>query len=68
MIAFTGGNEMTAAAGILVIDAGNSGALDGPAYFNRPGPRVVRGAEVLVQVFHEVCAGAPVERGAAHRA
>jgi iron complex transport system substrate-binding protein len=28
--------------------------LDGPAYFNRPGPRVVRGAEVLAQVLHGV--------------
>jgi ABC-type Fe3+-hydroxamate transport system substrate-binding protein len=26
--------------------------LDGPAYFNRPGPRVVRGAEMLAQVLH----------------
>jgi iron complex transport system substrate-binding protein len=28
--------------------------LDGPAYFNRPGPRVVRGVEVLAQVLHGV--------------
>lgn len=28
--------------------------LDGPAYYNRPGPRVVRGAEVLAQVLHGV--------------
>ncbi|MFF9427942.1 cobalamin-binding protein [Streptomyces sp. NPDC014746] len=34
--------------------------LDGPAYFNRPGPRVVRGAEVLAHVLHEVRAGDPV--------
>jgi iron complex transport system substrate-binding protein len=26
--------------------------LDGPAYFNRPGPRVVRGVEVLAEVLH----------------
>ncbi|WP_067479437.1 cobalamin-binding protein [Actinomadura hibisca] len=26
--------------------------LDGPAYFNRPGPRVVRGAEILAHVLH----------------
>jgi iron complex transport system substrate-binding protein len=26
--------------------------LDGPAYFNRPGPRVVRGAEVLAHALH----------------
>lgn len=30
-------------------------AVDGPAYFNRPGPRVVRGVEVLAGVFHGVC-------------
>jgi iron complex transport system substrate-binding protein len=27
--------------------------LDGPAYFNRPGPRVVRGAEILASLFSE---------------
>ncbi|QWF84592.1 cobalamin-binding protein [Amycolatopsis sp. CA-230715] len=26
--------------------------LDGPSYFNRPGPRVVRGAEILAEVLH----------------
>ncbi|GAA0617574.1 cobalamin-binding protein [Kutzneria viridogrisea] len=39
--------------------------LDGPAYFNRPGPRVVRGAEVLAQVLHGVVAGEPVTRSEA---
>ncbi|MFG3224668.1 ABC transporter substrate-binding protein [Kitasatospora sp. NPDC048194] len=34
--------------------------LDGPSYFNRPGPRVVRGAEVLAHVLHGVRAGEPV--------
>ncbi|MFB9902786.1 cobalamin-binding protein [Allokutzneria oryzae] len=34
--------------------------LDGPAYYNRPGPRVVRGAEVLAKVLHGVETGAPV--------
>ncbi|MEU7477829.1 cobalamin-binding protein [Lentzea sp. NPDC042327] len=28
--------------------------LDGPSYFNRPGPRVVRGIEVLARVLHGV--------------
>lgn len=32
-------------------------ALDGPAYFNRPGPRVVRGVEVLAAVLHGVDVG-----------
>ncbi len=27
-------------------------AVDGPSYFNRPGPRVVRGAEILAALFH----------------
>ncbi|MFC4505372.1 MULTISPECIES: cobalamin-binding protein [Streptomyces] len=34
--------------------------LDGPSYFNRPGPRVVRGAEVLAHVLHGVPAGETV--------
>ncbi|MGW9432797.1 ABC transporter substrate-binding protein, partial [Streptomyces decoyicus] len=41
--------------------------LDGPAYFNRPGPRVVRGAEVLAHVLHSVEAGDPVLPGEAIR-
>ncbi|MFD5825604.1 cobalamin-binding protein [Lentzea sp. NPDC060358] len=28
--------------------------LDGPSYFNRPGPRVVRGVEVLAHVLHSI--------------
>jgi iron complex transport system substrate-binding protein len=28
--------------------------VDGPSYFNRPGPRVVRGIEVLAHVLHGV--------------
>jgi iron complex transport system substrate-binding protein len=39
--------------------------LDGPAYFNRPGPRVVRGAEVLATVLH--AAGPPVTTAEARR-
>ncbi|MFD7230309.1 cobalamin-binding protein [Streptomyces sp. NPDC059881] len=41
--------------------------LDGPAYFNRPGPRVVRGAEVLAHVLHDEGAGAAVTPGEARR-
>ena len=41
--------------------------LDGPAYFNRPGPRVVRGAEVLAHVLHSVDVGDPVTAGEAMR-
>ncbi|MFI0976946.1 cobalamin-binding protein [Streptomyces sp. NPDC021093] len=41
--------------------------LDGPAYFNRPGPRVVRGAEVLAHVLHGVTVAEPVREGEARR-
>ncbi|RMI34751.1 cobalamin-binding protein [Streptomyces triticirhizae] len=41
------------------VRAGRVWVLDGPAYFNRPGPRVVRGAEVLAQLLHGVPAGSP---------
>lgn len=34
------------------VRAGAVWVLDGPAYYNRPGPRVVRGAEILAQVLH----------------
>lgn len=27
-------------------------ALDGPSYFNRPGPRVIRGAEIMAGLLH----------------
>ncbi|MFE9634617.1 cobalamin-binding protein [Streptomyces sp. NPDC006463] len=47
--------------------AGQVWVLDGPAYFNRPGPRVVRGAEVLAHVLHGVRAGEPVTEREARR-
>ncbi|HEX5115480.1 MAG TPA: cobalamin-binding protein [Pseudonocardiaceae bacterium] len=34
------------------VQTGQVWVLDGPAYFNRPGPRVVRGAEVIEAVLH----------------
>lgn len=49
------------------VRAGRVWVLDGPAYFNRPGPRVVRGAEVLAHVLHGVEAGEPVRAGEALR-
>ncbi|MFE5141226.1 cobalamin-binding protein [Streptomyces fagopyri] len=42
------------------VRTGRVWVLDGPAYFNRPGPRVVRGVEVLAHVLHGVRAGEPV--------
>ncbi|WP_432105862.1 cobalamin-binding protein [Streptomyces sp. bgisy091] len=41
--------------------------LDGPSYFNRPGPRVVRGAEVLAHILHGVRADEPVTPAEARR-
>ncbi|WP_405765115.1 cobalamin-binding protein [Streptomyces sp. NBC_01538] len=42
------------------VHGGRVRVLDGPSYFNRPGPRVVRGAEVLAHVLHGVQAGETV--------
>lgn len=36
------------------VRSGRVWAVDGPAYFNRPGPRVIRGIEVLAHVLHGV--------------
>lgn len=36
-------------------------AVNGPAYFNRPGPRVVRGVEVLASLLHGVGEALPTE-------
>ncbi|MER6391839.1 cobalamin-binding protein [Streptomyces sp. NPDC059382] len=49
------------------VRSGEVWVLDGPAYFNRPGPRVVRGAEVLARVLHGVRIGDPVTRAEAFR-
>lgn len=49
------------------VRAGEVWVLDGPVNFNRPGPRVVRGAEVLAQVLHAVRAGEHVTAGEARR-
>lgn len=37
---------------VPAVREGRVWAVDGPSYFNRPGPRVVRGAEVLAHVLH----------------
>ncbi|GAA2974795.1 cobalamin-binding protein [Actinokineospora diospyrosa] len=54
-------------ADLPAVRSGEVWVLDGPAYFNRPGPRVVRGAEVLAQVLHGVTVGEPVTPGEARR-
>ena len=45
----------------LVPELPNLWVLDGPSYFNRPGPRIVRGAEVLAHVLHGVDFGVTPE-------
>jgi iron complex transport system substrate-binding protein len=43
------------------VRAGRVWVVDGPAYVNRPGPRVVRGVEVLAHVLHGIGTVAPGE-------
>jgi iron complex transport system substrate-binding protein len=52
---------------LTAVRNGRVWVLDGPAYFNRPGPRVVRGAEVLAWVLHGVEAAEPVKDAEARR-
>ena len=43
---------------MAAVQAGEVYAVDGSAYFNRPGPRVVDGVELLARIFHpRRCAG-----------
>jgi iron complex transport system substrate-binding protein len=39
---------------IPAVRTDNVWAVDGPSFFNRPGPRVVRGVEILAHVLHGV--------------
>jgi iron complex transport system substrate-binding protein len=39
-------------------------AVEGPAYFNRPGPRLVNGVELLARLFHPNCFGRALPEGA----
>jgi iron complex transport system substrate-binding protein len=43
------------------VRSGRVWVVDGPAYVNRPGPRVVRGVEVLAYVLHGIGTVAPAE-------
>ena len=45
--------------GIPAIKSGEVWALDAGAYFSRPAPRVVDGAEILAKIFHPEIFGAP---------
>ena len=44
--------------------AGEVWAVDETSYFSRPGPRVVRGAEILARVVHPEVFGPPEEHEA----
>lgn len=49
---------------IPAIANGEVWALDASAYFSRPAPRVVDGAEILAKIFHPQIFGAPSENEA----
>ncbi|MBA2502497.1 MAG: cobalamin-binding protein [Pyrinomonadaceae bacterium] len=46
------------------VRSGNVWAVDATSYFSRPGPRVVRGAEILASILHPEIFGAPDEKDA----
>ncbi|HEV2764444.1 MAG TPA: cobalamin-binding protein [Pyrinomonadaceae bacterium] len=46
------------------VRAGRVWAVDATSYFSRPGPRVVRGAEILARLLHPEIFGAPEEEDA----
>ena len=49
---------------LAAVKAGEVWALDATSYFSRPGPRVVRGAEILARVLHPDIFGEPEEHEA----
>lgn len=51
-------------ASLRAVPAGRVWAVDGAAYFDRPGPRTVRGVEILAHILHGV---GDIEREAAVR-
>lgn len=46
------------------VRSGEVWAVDATAYFSRPGPRIVRGAEILAGIIHPEVFGAPEEHEA----
>jgi iron complex transport system substrate-binding protein len=46
------------------VRAGQVWAVDATSYFSRPGPRVVRGAEILARILHPEVLGPPNEQEA----
>ena len=51
--------------GLEAVGRGEVYVVDGSSYFNRPGPRVVDGLEILAQIFHpELFSGSKAKFGA----
>lgn len=46
------------------VQSGEVWAVDATSYFSRPGPRVVRGAEILARILHPEIFGPPTEHEA----
>lgn len=46
------------------VQSGEVWAVDATSYFSRPGPRVVRGAEILARILHPEVFGPPAEHEA----
>jgi len=46
---------------LQAVQSGNVWALDATSYFSRPGPRVVRGVEILARILHPEIFGAPAD-------
>lgn len=59
--------DLPGVADLPAVRADRVWVVDGPAYFNRPGPRVVRGVEVLAHLLHKVTVAEPVHGGEARR-
>ena len=49
---------------LAAVKAGEVWAVDATSYFSRPGPRVVRGAEILARIIHPEIFGPPEEHEA----
>ena len=49
---------------LAAVRAGEVWAVDATSYFSRPGPRVVRGAEILARIIHPEIFGPPEEHEA----
>jgi iron complex transport system substrate-binding protein len=53
--------------GLAAVRAGRAAIVDGNAYFNRPGPRLVESAEILAALLHPTACGLLAPSGAIER-